>query len=85
MYQNYAFVLLISAMLHDTATDESQQMKPDIINQYNVTKGSIDVVAEMKGSYSVARKSNRWSFSFFFIDDYCRGKTFEIIFIKITR
>lgn len=79
-----ASVLLISTMHHDTATDDSEQMKPEIIKQYNVTKGGVDVVDEMKGSYSVARKSNRWPLTLFFSLMNIAGINSQIIFQKNT-
>ena len=48
-------------MYNDDHIDEStgDLKKSDVITFYNMTKGAVDVVDEMRGSYSVARISNR--------------------------
>lgn len=61
-------VNLLSTMHNDNHIDEStgDLKKPDVITFYNMTKGAVDVVDEMGGSYSVARISNRWPMVIFF-------------------
>ncbi|CAH2013300.1 unnamed protein product [Acanthoscelides obtectus] len=46
--------------------DSGAARKPEIITFYNCTKGGVDVVDEMCGTYSTARKTNRWPLSAFF-------------------
>ncbi|XP_022182080.1 uncharacterized protein LOC111041934 [Myzus persicae] len=58
-------VLLLSTMHHDNAID-SNLNKPEIITFYNMTKGGVDVVDELKGNYSVARISRRWPLTIFY-------------------
>ena len=61
-------VLLTSTMHHSKRIDNAtgEQKKPEIITFYNVTKGGVDVVDEMCGNYSVARKTNRWPLTAFY-------------------
>lgn len=40
--------------------------KPEIITFYNLTKGGVDVVDELKSTYSVSRFSCRWPLRIFF-------------------
>lgn len=58
-------VLLISTMHNDDAVDEETQ-KPEVVMFYNLTKGGVDVVDELKSLYSVARVSCRWPLTIFF-------------------
>ncbi|KAL4120740.1 hypothetical protein QTP88_013376 [Uroleucon formosanum] len=58
-------VLLLSTMHHDNAID-SNLNKPEIITFYNMTKGGVDVVDELKGNCSVARISHRWPLTIFY-------------------
>ncbi|KAJ8893270.1 hypothetical protein PR048_005861 [Dryococelus australis] len=49
----------------DTVDESTGEMcKPDVITYYNLTKGGVDVVDEMKASYSVSRTSVNNSNSF---------------------
>uniref|UniRef100_A0A1B6FHL7 PiggyBac transposable element-derived protein domain-containing protein n=1 Tax=Cuerna arida TaxID=1464854 RepID=A0A1B6FHL7_9HEMI len=61
-------VLVTSTMHYNKQIDEStgDQKKPEMITFYNSTKGGVDVVDEMCGNYSVARKSNCWPLTCFF-------------------
>lgn len=61
-------VLLLSTLHSDGLIDENTKettMKPEIITDYNLTKGGVDVVDKMKAEYSVTRFSNRWPFTVF--------------------
>ena len=62
------FVLLLSTMHHGKTIDpdSGDAQKPEIIIFYNCTKGGVDIVDEMCGTYSTARKTNRWPLSAFF-------------------
>lgn len=54
-------VIMISNM-HDQGIidpESGDQKKPQVISYYNITKGGVDVVDEMKAEYSVARISCR--------------------------
>jgi hypothetical protein len=62
--QKNKIVLLLSTMHHDNAIDSNN--KPEIITFYNMTKGGVDVVDELKGNYSVARTSRRWPLTIFY-------------------
>lgn len=54
-------VILLSTMHHDGLIDESTRKKlPEIISFYNKTKGGVDVVDKLIGTYSVARVCQRW-------------------------
>lgn len=61
-------VLLLSTMHDDDAidSDTAEKYKPEIISFYNLTKGAVDVVDEMKSLYSVSRISCRWPLTIFF-------------------
>lgn len=50
---------------HDDSLIDEESGKPEIISFYNLTKGGVDVVDELKSLYSVARKSNRWPLRIF--------------------
>lgn len=60
--------MLVSTMHNTDSIDASsgEACKPEVLTFYNLTKGGVDVHDEMKGSYSVARTSNRWSLTIFF-------------------
>lgn len=61
-------VILLSSLHHDDAIDESSGDKrlPEIVSFYNFTKGGVDTVDELSGSYSVARNCRRWPLRIFF-------------------
>ncbi|XP_066253023.1 piggyBac transposable element-derived protein 4-like [Euwallacea similis] len=61
-------VLLFSALHHDRKidTDTNELKKPEVITFYNFTKGGIDVVDELSGTYSVSRNSRRWPLTLFY-------------------
>lgn len=51
---------ILPSSLHDDGSidsDREYEVKPEIITFYNLTKGAVDVVDELKGLYSVARIS----------------------------
>lgn len=66
--ENTKNVLCFSTLHNDGKIDEStnELTKPEIITFYNLTKGGVDVVDEMKASYSVSRVSCRWPLTIFF-------------------
>lgn len=60
-------VILLSTMHHQGIIDETSNKRlPEIISFYNKTKGGVDVVDKLIGSYSVARICNRWPLRLFF-------------------
>lgn len=61
-------VLCFSTLHKDKKIDEStnELAKPEIITFYNLTKGGVDVVDQMKSNYSVSRVSCRWPLTVFF-------------------
>lgn len=65
--KNKKNVILISTLHKDDAIDESTNdaQKPEIITDYNLTKGGVDVVDRLKSEYSVSRISNRWPLTLF--------------------
>ncbi|UYV74496.1 hypothetical protein LAZ67_11003685 [Cordylochernes scorpioides] len=61
-------VQLLSTM-HSTPTIDEEsgfKLKPEIVTFYNLTKGGVDMVNQMCGTYSVGRRTNRWPLCLFF-------------------
>ncbi|KAF4530225.1 hypothetical protein B566_EDAN018301 [Ephemera danica] len=56
-------VLLISSMHNEgkISAASGSNKKPEIIMQYNETKGGVDLIDKMNGTYSVARGTRRWT------------------------
>ena len=75
-------VLALSTMHHNNDIDAGtgHAQKPEIITFYNATKGGVDTVDEMCGTYSVARKSNRWPLTLFYFLLNVSGINSQIIF-----
>lgn len=61
-------VLLLSTMHHDDAIDDStgEAHKPEMITDYNRTKGGVDSVDQLCSSYNVARSTRRWPMTVFY-------------------
>ncbi|CAK1581579.1 unnamed protein product [Parnassius mnemosyne] len=60
-------VLLLSTMHNEGIIDETSEKKiPEIIIFYNKTKGGVDVVDKLIGTYTVARVCYRWPLRLFF-------------------
>lgn len=61
-------VLLLSTMHDDDAIDEDigDQVEPEVITFYNLTKGAVDIVDEMITLYSVVTVSCRWPLTIYF-------------------
>lgn len=65
--QNKIVTLLSTMHYTDEIDPESgDACKPSMITFYNATKGGVDVVDELKGTYSVSRTSCRWPLTLFF-------------------
>ncbi|UYV69082.1 hypothetical protein LAZ67_6002305 [Cordylochernes scorpioides] len=58
-------VILISSMHHDDKCDETTG-KPDIIMDYNLTKGGVDTIDQMVSNFSTSRRSRRWPSALFY-------------------
>lgn len=59
------FVTLLSTYHTDKQIDETNKKKPEIIKFYNSTKGAVDTLDEMVGTYRCKRKVWRWPLAFF--------------------
>lgn len=59
------FVTLLSTMHLSNKVDTNEKKKPEIINYYNATKGAVDTLDEMVGTYRCKRKVLRWSLAAF--------------------
>lgn len=59
-------VLLMSTMHYEDDTLDQQTGKPNIILDYNSTKGGVDTVDKMCESYNCARSTNRWPMVIFY-------------------
>ncbi|XP_063222178.1 piggyBac transposable element-derived protein 4-like isoform X4 [Bacillus rossius redtenbacheri] len=75
-------VILLSTMHHDAKIDEStgQKKKPEIITDYNLTKGGVDMVDQLSSLYDVSRNSRRWPLTVFFALMNVAGINSQIIF-----
>lgn len=58
-------VLLLSSSHHHASTDPLSN-KPDIIADYNCTKGGVDTLDEKCSKFSCSRRTQRWSMAVFF-------------------
>lgn len=72
-------VILLSTM-HDTGAISEETNKPEIIMDYNATKGGVDTVDQMCASYSVARITRRWPLAIFFALMDIAGINAQIIY-----
>lgn len=59
------FVTLLSTMHTRKEVDGGEKKKPEIINYYNATKGAVDTLDEMVGTYRCKRKVLRWPLAVF--------------------
>lgn len=61
-------VMMLSTMHTQGDIDPNSGHKklPEVISFYNMSKGGVDVVDELKGEYSVSRNSHRWPLTVFF-------------------
>jgi hypothetical protein len=58
-------VILLSSMHHDSKVN-SQNLKPEIINFYNSTKGGVDTVDFMCNTFTCGRGTCRWPLALFY-------------------
>lgn len=77
-------VILLSTHHHNNSIDPSSEddLKPEIITFYNSTKGGVDTVDQMCGTYSVARRTRRWPMVVFFACLNVAGINSMIIFMS---
>ncbi|UYV76295.1 hypothetical protein LAZ67_13003290 [Cordylochernes scorpioides] len=75
-------VLLLSTMHSTPIIDKESgfKLKPEIVTFYSLTKGGVDMVNQMCGTYSVGRRTNRWPLCLFFDLLNVAGIHSEIIF-----
>lgn len=59
-------VILVSSM-HDTKTIDQATGKPEIILDYNMTKGGVDTCDKMCAAYTVSRITKRWPQAIFYV------------------
>ena len=59
-------VILLSSMHHDAAISSREDKKPEMIMQYNATKGAVDTADQYIQTYSCSRQSRRWPTKLFF-------------------
>ena len=59
-------VILVSSM-HDSGVMDEATKKPEIILDYNMTKGGVDTCDKMCASYSVSCVTRRWPLAVFYI------------------
>ncbi|XP_067132199.1 piggyBac transposable element-derived protein 4-like [Centruroides vittatus] len=61
-------VLLLSSMHHSGSIDQQtgSLQKPEIITFYNMTKGGVDTVDQLTGTYNCARTTRRWPMIIFY-------------------
>ncbi|KAM3911226.1 piggyBac transposable element-derived protein 4-like [Leptodactylus fuscus] len=59
-------VILMSTMHHDNAVSDREDRKPDIILDYNATKGAVDTLDQVISTYTCKRKTNRWPMIIFY-------------------
>ncbi|KAM3926735.1 piggyBac transposable element-derived protein 4-like [Leptodactylus fuscus] len=59
-------VILMSTMHYDNAVSDREDRKPDIILDYNATKGAVDTLDQVISTYTCKRKTNRWPMILFY-------------------
>jgi hypothetical protein len=59
-------VILLSTMHHDATVSSTEGKKPEIILEYNRTKGGVDNLDRLIRAATTKRKSNRWPMVVFF-------------------
>ena len=59
-------VLLLSSMHFDNKIQENESFKPDMILNYNATKGSANTLDQLVNNYTCKRVTNRWPTMIFY-------------------
>jgi len=76
-------VIMLSTMHHDRKVEPQMDNKPDIILDYNKTKGAVDTLDKLCCQYSTKRGTRRWPLSMFFtLLDICLHNCSVIWFDK---
>lgn len=76
-------VVLQSTLHHDKKLADTDTKKPEIILDYNSTKGGVDTLDKLVSNYSCRRKTNRWPIIVFSnILDISAYNAF-VLFIKV--
>lgn len=64
--RKYKNVVLMSTLHHDNKVSDRQDHKPEMILDYNATKGAVDTLDKCVNTYSAKRKTNRWPMIVFY-------------------
>lgn len=75
-------VILLSTMHSDSAVDPETK-KPDILTQYDCYKGGVDSVDKLCSTYTVSRRTRRWSLAIFFQLLNIAGVNSQILYNQI--
>ncbi|XP_070604145.1 NADH dehydrogenase (ubiquinone) complex I, assembly factor 6 isoform X1 [Erythrolamprus reginae] len=59
-------VILMSTMHHDNAISNREDKKPDMILDYNATKGAVNTLEQAISTYTCKCKTNRWPMIMFY-------------------
>lgn len=59
-------VVLMSTLHHDAEISDRADKKPKMILDYNSTKGAVDTLDQLLGTYTCKRKTNRWPMIVFY-------------------
>lgn len=71
-------VILLSSMHHSPAFD-NEQRKPEMVVDYNSTKGGVDSLDQKCANYTAGRRTRRWPMAIFFrILDIAAANCFEL-------
>lgn len=68
----------------DIDEDSGLRKSPEITTFYNLTKGAVDVVDELKGAYSVSQETRRWPIVIFYALLNMGGINSQIIYRENT-
>ncbi|CAH2009351.1 unnamed protein product [Acanthoscelides obtectus] len=56
----------MSTLHHDKAISDRADKKPQVILDYNATKGAVDTLDQLIGTYTCKKKTNRWPMVIFY-------------------
>lgn len=59
-------VILMSTLHNDRAVSTRDDKKPEMILEYNATKGAVDTLDQLVNTYTCKRKTNRWPLIIFY-------------------
>lgn len=77
-------ILFALSMHFDDAIDETtgEAVKAEIITFYNLTKGGVDTLDQLRATYDVARNTRRWPMVIFYSLLNVAGMNSQIIYIN---